>query len=378
MGRSIWIVGAGFMGRSALAILAEQAPDWTFTVVDRDQDSLDAASRIDPARISTVQLDVSRESLRIEGADAVLNLAGPFFAVSTRVAEAALEACTLYIDIADDVEATRAVLALDARARLAGTGLVTGAGLSPGVSNWLASSLLAELPHTDEVRIVWTTHEPDPGGLAPLRHMLHMAVVPAVNLQDGELRESVGFRPETARVYTFPEPLGDVEAYDTAHPEPLTLAGAYPALKAVSCQGALQPAWANAAFSTLGRIGFGYDEPVEVDGHSVDPAEFLWRLLWQRHRSRSGSGAARALTAVQVLAIADGVVVGTRSIVDHDIMAVGTGLGAAAAVLASLEQGVPAGAYGPEIIDHEVALSSFVSLAARRSAFTEGIIHDDE
>lgn len=374
MSRSIWIVGAGYMGRSALATLAQHAPDWTFTVVDRDPDSLAAAAQLDPARVSTLRRDVARERLRVDGADAVLNLAGPFFTVSTRVAEAALAARTLYVDIADDCEATQAILALDADAHQAGAALVTGAGLSPGVSNWLAASLLTELPHTDEIRIAWTTHEPDPGGLAPLRHMLHMAVVPAMNLVNGRLRESAGFRPETARSYSFPEPLGDIEAYDTAHPEPLTLANAFPTLKAVSCQGALQPAWANAAFSTLGRIGFGYGDPVEINGRSVDPAEFLWHLLWQRYRDRAASRAERALTAVQVVARADGTTVGTRSIVDDDVMAVGTGLGAAAAVLAGLQNGVPAGAHGPEIIDHDVALSYFLALAAHRSAFTEGII----
>lgn len=373
MSKSVWIVGAGYMGRSALAILAEHAPEWIFTVVDRDQASLDDARSLDPSRIRSLALDITRDDLTLDGADVVLNLAGPFFMVSTRVAEAALAARVPYIDIADDVEATKSILALDDAARQAGTSLVTGAGLSPGVSNWLAAELIAAHPDTDEIRVAWATHEPDPGGLAPLRHMLHMAVVPAINIENGEPHESVGFRPETARSYRFPDPLGEVEAYDTAHPEPITLARAFAHLRTIACQGTLQPAWANSAFSTLGRIGFGYDEPVSVNGHEIEPAEFLWNMMWARHRARQ-SPQAHALTAVHVVALANGVELGARSVIDHDVMAVGTGLGAAAAVLASLDTVIEPGAHGPEIIDHEAALTYFTTLAARRRAFTEGVI----
>ncbi|RQP12578.1 MAG: saccharopine dehydrogenase [Microbacteriaceae bacterium] len=373
MSKSIWIVGAGHMGRSALAILAEHEPQWSFTVVDRDAQSLAAAAQVDPARVRPLQVDVSREALAIEGADVVLNMAGPFFAVSTRVAEAALAAGVPYLDIADDVEATESILALDEAARAASTSLVTGAGLSPGVSNWMAATLVAEYPEADELRVAWATHEPDPGGLAPLRHMLHMAVVPALNIEDGEPRESVGFRPETAGEYDFPAPLGRIEAYDTAHPEPLTLHRRFPHLRRIVCQGSLRPAWANAAFSTLGRIGFGYGEPVEIHGVSIEPAEFLWQLMWQRHRARN-SAPSETTTAVHVVALADGEELGARSVIDHDVMAVGTGLGAAAAVLAAIESGIPDGAHGPEAIDAGVALAHFTTLAARRGAFTEGIL----
>ena len=165
----------------------------------------------------------------------------------------------------------------------------------------MASRLLADHPEADEIQVVWVVHEPDPGGLAPLRHMLHMAVTPCPVWQDGRLQNSPGYVPATAATYQFPEPLGLTEAYDTAHPEPLTLSRRFPQLRHVRCKGALKPNWANAAFSTLGRIGFGYhDLQVDVNGTPVQQAEFLWKLLWARYERR-GRPAGQPVTAIQVI-----------------------------------------------------------------------------
>lgn len=371
---NIWIVGAGHMGRSALGTLAGRLGDAEFTVLDRDADALERATVIAPGRVRAVRSDVQTETIALADADVVLNLAGPFFDAAPRVAEAALAAGSLYVDIADDIEATRAVLGLDEASAATGGRLITGAGLSPGVSNWLAQDLIDELADVDGIRILWSTHEPDPGGLAPLRHMLHMTVSPALNVVGGTLTETPGFRPETSREYALPNALGPISGYDTAHPEPLTLARAHPGLREISCQGTLQPDWANAAFSTLGRIGFGYsDVRVDIRGASIEPAEFLWALLWERHRSRERPQSSPR-TLVHVEAIRAGEVIGGRTIVDDGVMGVGTGLGAAAAVLTALQSDVPAGAHGPEVLDHRRALDHFLELSLEQDAYREGII----
>ncbi|HZI74740.1 MAG TPA: hypothetical protein VFD73_12120 [Gemmatimonadales bacterium] len=86
------------------------------------------------------------------------------------------------------------------------------------------------------------------------------------------------------QLFRFPEPLGVIEAYDTAHPEPRTLASFFPQLRNASCKGSLRPAWANAAFSTLGRFGCGHhDVVVNVADQDIEPAEFLWRMMWARY-----------------------------------------------------------------------------------------------
>lgn len=373
-GKVIAVLGAGQMGRSALRILLRRRPADSFRVLDRDERALADAAALDPQRVGIRRADLLTEELDLSGCSVILNLAGPFFTGSDRAARAALAHGVPYIDIADDAETTQAILDLDGEASRHGIPLLTGAGLSPGVSNWMAGRLLAENPEADEIQVVWVVHEPDPGGLAPLRHMLHMAVTPCPVWLDGRLQHSAGYVPATAATYRFPRPLSRTEAYDTAHPEPLTLSRRFPQLKHVACKGALKPDWANAAFSTLGRIGFGYhDLEVDVNGTPVQPAEFLWKLLWARYERR-GRPAGEPITAIQVIASVAGTELGTLTICDDAIMARGTGLGAATAVDILLDSGAPAGAHGVEVLDHAKALDTFTALAREEHAFRDGII----
>ncbi|MFV0461513.1 MAG: saccharopine dehydrogenase family protein [Actinomycetales bacterium] len=371
---SVGIVGMGQMGGAALGILLAQLPEARFVAMDRSREAVQRAQAVDPARIRGEVVDATSDSVDLNGLDLVLNMSGPFFAGSDSLAHAALKAGTTYIDIGDDLEATETVLAMDAEAKRAGVALITGAGWSPGVSNWCASRLLAEFPDSDGVQVVWATHERDPGGLAPLRHMLHMAVTPCPVWRNGEWVQSPGFVPETAGTFAFPEPLGVIEAYDTAHPEPRTLARFYPQVRNASCKGSLRPAWANAAFSTLGRIGFGYsDIGVDVAGNEVEPAEFLWRMMWARHQASTASSAGQPLTGLLVQVLHDTHVLGAVALLDDAPMSRGTGLGAAIAALAALRERPPAGAWGPEILPWQFALAEFERIGRSMGGFGPGI-----
>ncbi len=369
----IAIVGLGQMGSATLRILLEQLPEATFLALDRAPGALSAAEGLDPQRVSGRVTDVIGGEVNLDGVDLVVNLSGPFFAGADTVARAALRSGTTYIDIGDDLEATETILKLDAEAQAAGVPLVTGAGWSPGVSNWLAARLIDENPNADGVQVAWVTHESDPGGLAPLRHMLHMAVSPCPVWVDGAWTQSPGFVPETAATYHFPEPLGATEAYDTAHPEPMTLSRHFPQLRYASCKGSLQPAWANAAFSTLGKIGFGYtDIEVEVDGARIQPAEFLWKMMWARYEQRP-SKTPVATTALLVQALDGKDVLGTLAITDDAVMSRGTGLGAAVAALVALREPVAAGAWGPEVLPWQVALPEYERIGKLLGGFGPGV-----
>jgi lysine 6-dehydrogenase len=368
----IAVVGVGHMGQAALKFLRSARPELEYLALDM---SADAVARVVDmgGSIEGCVADVSREQPDLSGVDIVLNLAGPFFAGSDHVARAAIAAGATYLDIADDVEATERILALDAEARSAGVALVTGAGLSPGVSNWMAVKLIDEHPETDGIHVAWVTHESDPGGLAPVRHMLHMTVNPCPVFVEGRWEKSPGFRPETAQSFDFPAPLGRTDTFDTSHPEPVTLVRQFPQLRYARCQGALMPAWANSAFATLGRIGFGYSElEVEVDGVTIEPAEVLWRLMWARYNSRT-RGARTATTSVLVEARKADQVLGAVAIIDDGDMARGTGLGAAAAVLSVLDRAPSPGAAGPEVLPWRVALEYFQELATAHGGYADGL-----
>jgi lysine 6-dehydrogenase len=374
MARRIMLVGAGHMGRSALSILARCLPEAEFTVVDRSEESLALGAAIARERTVVRHTDIARDGLDAGGMELVLNFAGPFFLGSDQAARAAIAAGSAYIDVGDDAEGTRTILDLDASAQAAGVTVITGGGLSPGVSNWLACGLLDEYPGVDGVKIVWITREPDPGGLAVLKHMLHMAVAPCPTWRNGSMEFTKGFVPETAETFDVPPPFNRIEAYDTAHPEPVTLARARPDLALVQCKGSLFPNWANAAFSTLGRIGFGYSNmSVEIEGQQIQPIEVLWKLLWKRHDAKPPQQRISA-TQVNVIGTKDGVPIAMKSITDGADMSRGTGLGMAAAALALLEGGIAPGASGVEVIPHRRGLDHFLRLAREAGAFSDGIV----
>ncbi|WVT77961.1 saccharopine dehydrogenase NADP-binding domain-containing protein (plasmid) [Sinorhizobium chiapasense] len=374
MSPTIMLVGAGHMGRSALSILARSLPAARFVVVDRSAQSLRLAEAIASDRVESRQGDISREGLDASGMDLVLNFAGPFFLGSDGAARAAIAAGAAYVDVGDDAEGTRTILALDEAAKAENVPVITGGGLSPGVSNWLACSLLEGHPGLDGIKIVWITREPDPGGLAVLRHMLHMAVAPCPTWRNGGMEFTKGFVPETAESFDVPPPFNRIEAYDTAHPEPVTLGRFRPDLALVQCKGSLFPNWANAAFSTLGRIGFGHtDITVEIDGKDIQPIEVLWKLLWKRHEMKPGAQRTSA-TQVNVLGTQENVPVIMKSITDAGDMSRGTGLGMAAAALSLLEGSVPAGANGVEVISYQKGIDHFLRLAREAGTFADGIV----
>jgi lysine 6-dehydrogenase len=374
----IAIVGAGEMGRAALGILARRLPQVRFLVLDRSRPNLELARDLAPERIEVELAEISADNPPdLADADAVVNFAGPFYLGSDAVARAAIAAGCTYLDICDDVEGAAAVLALDEEAKGAGVALVTGAGNSPGVSNVMGKRLLELHPECDGIRVVWVVRDADPGGLAPLRHMLHMAVEPCPIWDDGELVDTPGFVPGTGREHELPPPVGRVVAFDTAHPEPLTMSRALPRLRHVSVQGALLPGWANDAFSTLGRIGFGYPEiTVDVGGTRVRPDEVLWKVLWARHELRAEGGEKPGMTCVQVQALAGEEIVATMSVYDDHSMLRTTGLGAAAAALAALERTPAPGAWGTEVLEAESVLALLAELAQVEGALPRGIIED--
>lgn len=375
----IAVVGAGSTGRDALAILAAQMPNAHFTIYDRERANLERATSAAPDRVDLVEAVVDADSPpNLRGHDLVLNFAGPFYLASDAVAQAAIEAGSSYIDICDDPEGTVALLALDEEARRRGLAMITGAGNSPGNSNLMAKRILQLRPECDGIRVVWAVRDADPGGLAPLKHMLHMAVVPCPIWQDGELTTSPGFVPQTAREHKLPEPVGTISTFDTPHPEPLTLGRAFPDLRHVSVQGALLPAWANEAFSMLGRLGFGdHDARIVVSGCEVDPAEVLWRLLWRRHEVKH-RGTRPGMTVVQTQGLEGDHVVATMTIRDHHSNTHTTALGAAAAALAMLRDAPRPGAHGPEVLDATTTLELVEELAKRTGAIPDGVVFREE
>lgn len=371
------VAGAGEVGRSTLRHLLVALPDARFRVLDRDASALESALELAGDRAESRRAVIgSGDAQLLDGCALVVNTAGPFFGASNPVAEAAIAAGCRYVDICDDAEGIAALDALDERAHSAGVTLVTGAGFSPGLSNVLARKLVDEGDDIDAIDIAWLVREPDPGGLAALRHLLHMAVAPCALWRDGKPVEGEGFVPSTSVTRDFGDPVGSQLVFNTPHPEPVTLPRVLPQLRDVTCRGALMPAWANEVFSSISRLGFGGREEPRVvlsDGSAVDPVEVLWRVLVERHQLR-GSDAGEGWAALLVSSLRDGETVGDYLLYDDAPMSRATGIGAAAVAAVAESADLPPGLCGAEALDPDEVLKVFTTVSESASAFPSGVL----
>ena len=229
IGRSDLIVvgGAGAQGLALVRYVHQVRPDLAIRVLDRHVPP--AAQRdLNHLGVEAEHIDVlsagDRLPLALQGAQLVVNMAGPFFRLGTVILRAAIQSRVAYIDICDDADATEALLDQDAAAKAAGVSALVGMGAAPGVTN-----ILVRLGHD---ALIARTGQP---GLA-LRASIDWTA-PASDMTAGIFEHFVhGLRtalPGQRRVPSwtelepkqvpFPDPLGDVQTIRIGHPEPLTL-----------------------------------------------------------------------------------------------------------------------------------------------------------
>jgi len=232
--RVVAIGGSGGMGRYAVWTVLRLGEIDEVVIADRNEAA--AATLVEQladGRVRAVGVDVAdTKSLRraVEGADVVMNTAGPFFRFGVPVLKASIAAGAHYLDICDDWEPTLDMLELGAEAERAGITAVVGLGASPGVSNLLAVMAMSELDEVDTVITGWgvgrgvvTGGEPS----AAVVHWVHQCVGPIRILREGAL---VDARPLQPVVIDYPD-AGQAAVWTVGHPEPVTLSRARPDLR---------------------------------------------------------------------------------------------------------------------------------------------------
>ncbi len=153
--KNILVIGGGKIGQVVADLLSQaRAGDaYQVTVADRSESSLAdvAAAARRSERLSTLLLDVTdKAALRqaLCGRYAVLS-AAPYH-LSVQVAEAARELNVHYLDLTEDVAATRRIREL---ATGAPTAFIPQCGLAPGFISIVASDLASRFDSLDSVRM---------------------------------------------------------------------------------------------------------------------------------------------------------------------------------------------------------------------------------
>jgi Saccharopine dehydrogenase NADP binding domain len=152
MGTEVWILGG--TGRSGRAIAAELVSrDIAPVLVGRDAARLAEAARQTPGGPRTLVAG-SMEDLATQIGQqqpaVVINTIGPFTTTAPPIVQACLQAGSDYLDLANDVAAVSALLALNEAATIAGRTIVTGAGFGVTATESVVVKLTQDEPAQDE------------------------------------------------------------------------------------------------------------------------------------------------------------------------------------------------------------------------------------
>lgn len=144
----IAIIGAGKIG-SVVGRLLAASGDYEVAIVDRAQQAFDIAGAAPGIKPHILDIEDGAKLLALlNGKSAVLS-AAPFH-LTTRVAEAAKAAGAHYLDLTEDVAATRRIVQL---AEGAGTAFMPQCGLAPGFISIVAADLVKSFDKLDTVKL---------------------------------------------------------------------------------------------------------------------------------------------------------------------------------------------------------------------------------
>ncbi len=343
---------AGTQAEGFLDALDRAREDVAVVAVDRRWEA-PARQRVEALGCTIVSADIHAggEALRarLAGVALVVSFIGPFDAVGTVALELAIELGARYLDICDDLDATAGLLALDARAKEAGTVALVGMGSAPGMTNVLARlglDALGDDAREPEVRIRWVADGSEMNA-AIFEHVVHCFTAVA---GDGAQTTWADLGPE---LLEFPAPVGLQEVVTMGHPEVLTIPRFTRAARVTNKGGSAPSAYMHLAWTAWQSVARGAD---------VGDAFQAFAAADQAVRRLDPVGG----SALMVDVVSDGRGYRFASGSASTSMADATGIPAAAGALALLDGGgLPPGVWAPECLDPGAILAKLARVSLR-------------
>lgn len=147
-----------------------------------------------------------------------------------RIALSQLDSGRHVVSTSDDPDEIRALVALDAQARVRGVSLVLGAAMSPGLTCLLSAHAATLLDRVDEIHV--SRH--GVAGPACARQRLRALRGGAFDWRDGEWVRRPGFSGR--EISWFPDPVGGRDCYRADLGEPLLLQPAFPSAQRITAR----------------------------------------------------------------------------------------------------------------------------------------------
>jgi lysine 6-dehydrogenase len=299
------VLGTGMIGNVVVREIAQAFSVNEVVAVDALQANVDrCVSQADNSKVSgkVAALDsVERIAEVLKGADIAVGCLP--HSLSLFAIQAAIAAGCHLIDMVGSKYEEKAVF--NEQALEAGVLVVPGAGVAPGIANFLAARGIELLDEADEAVMLCGGIPRHP--LPPLWYqvvfrlesLLGLCTKPALAAENGEL---VKLPPLSGREeLSFPEPVGECEAVVTdAHSVAFTLKDKVKRIyeKTVRYKGHWEK------MKVLAELGFLDETPVEIDGVSISPQKLAVVLL--DRKMKGGSNEDITVLRVTVTGTKDG------------------------------------------------------------------------
>lgn len=234
----VLVLGAtGTVGRTVAAELARSPDVEGVALAGRNEALLKWLLELlggNSSGISTHAFDLRDEAererrFRTLSPDLVISCAGSPRELEFDCVRAAVRAGASWLSTANDHEAAERIRSLNADALAGGVTVVSGCGLSPGLTNLLATLAARELEEVEEIEIALARSARDQAGPAALTQLIVSLSGPAPTVSDGRRTSEAG--PKPSHLVYFPEPVGWVETFAGANPEISTLVHKWPGLR---------------------------------------------------------------------------------------------------------------------------------------------------
>jgi lysine 6-dehydrogenase len=255
----VLLLGAsGTVGRrAALELIGEPDVD-ELLLAGRNVENLERLATTS-SKTSVMETDLEKQPLRnLERFDVVCSCAGPTYLFEVDSIDAAIEAGVHYVSLCDDGWIIDEISERDEAAKASGVAVVSGCGLSPGITNFLVAHAERQIGTIDEVLISVAVSSADARGDASALHLLTALSKPAGYLSDGVAASEPG--GSGPRLIYFPEPVGWVETFHSDHPEVRTLMLERPGLRTLSFRFGLSERAAMDAMRFSVLVGAGRSE----------------------------------------------------------------------------------------------------------------------
>lgn len=231
-----------------------------------------------PENVRRIDVSDPAETLAGEFRQFDLILAATLMRHNLNVTDAVIAAGVHQVDLGSYFVDTEAQLERDARARSAGSRIVPGCGVAPGLTNVLAGLGASRLDHVDSIDMYsYITHPmyTSPGIVVT---RFDASTGTSLQLREGERIERPSFGDQETVV--FAEPYGAHHVHNVPHPEIITLPR-YIDVKNITFKVGYTDEEEN-RIRTLLSLGLDSDEPFAFGEHAISPRAFISAYVGRR------------------------------------------------------------------------------------------------